>query len=63
MREIQGKSALVQVSARFESSGVNLVADPDLQIRGRPGHLDPEIRGGGAVSKKYFFGPLSLNLV
>jgi len=22
------------------------VADPDLQIRGGPGHPDPEIRGG-----------------
>ena len=27
------------------------VADPDLQIRG-PGHQDPDIRGGGAGSKK-----------
>ena len=31
------------------------VADPDLKIRGEPGHLDPEIRGG--VSKKKFFLP------
>ena len=23
------------------------MADPDLQIRGGPGHPDPEIRGGG----------------
>ena len=28
------------------------VADPDLQIRGEPGHADPEITGGGTVSKK-----------
>ena len=29
------------------------VADPDLQIRGEPGHPDPEITGGGGtVSKK-----------
>ena len=32
------------------------VADSDLQIRGWPGHPDPEIRG--AVSKKIFFGTL-----
>ena len=31
------------------------VADPDLQIRGGPGHPDPEIReGGGTISKKIF---------
>ena len=34
------------------------MADQDLQISGRPGHPDPEIRGkgggGGAVSKKIF---------
>ena len=31
------------------------MADPDLQIReGGGGHPDPEIRGGGAVSKKFF---------
>ena len=28
--------------------------DPDLQIRGGPGHPDPEIRGGGWSPKKYF---------
>ena len=40
------------------------VTDPDLQIRGEPGHPDPEIRGGGgAVSKKYFFGRSGLSLV
>ena len=38
-------------------------ADPDLQIRGEGGvHPNPEIRwgggGGGAISKKIFFGPL-----
>ena len=31
------------------------VADPDLQIRGRPGHPDPEIRGRGL--QKHFFRP------
>ena len=30
------------------------MADLDLQIRGVPGHPDPDIRGGGAVSKKIF---------
>ena len=30
--------------------------DPDLQIRGRPGHPDPEIRGG-RVGVKNFFQP------
>ena len=43
------------------------VADPGLQIRGGGrwgGHPDPEIRaGGGAVSKKIFFGPSGLILV
>ena len=35
------------------------VADPDLQIRrgGGGGHPDPEIKGGGAVSKKFFSAP------
>ena len=39
------------------------LADPHLQIRGRPGHQDPDIRGGGGGSKKIFFGPLGLSLV
>ena len=33
------------------------VADSDLEIRGEPGHPDPEItggEGGGTVSKKMF---------
>ena len=35
------------------------VADPDLQIRGRGGHPDPEIKGGGWSQKNLFrpFGP------
>ena len=35
------------------------MADPDLQIRGGPGHPGSEIRRGGSVSKKIFrpFGP------
>ena len=28
------------------------VTAPDLQIRGEPSHPDPEIKGGGVVSKK-----------
>ena len=36
------------------------VADTALVIRGG-GHSDPEIRGRGSVSNKYFFGPLGLN--
>ena len=31
------------------------VTDPDLQIRGEPGHPGPEIRGGG--SQKNFLRP------
>ena len=31
-----------------------IVADPDLQIRGGPGHPDSEIRGRGPVSKIFF---------
>ena len=51
MKETRGKSTLIQVSARFESLTVNLVAAPDLQMRvGRGGHPDPEIRGS-PVSK------------
>ena len=40
------------------------IGDPDLQIRGEGGggHSNPEIRGGGAVSKKHFFGPSALIL-
>ena len=33
------------------------VADPDLQIRGEPGHPDPEITGGGKRSQKKLFQP------
>ena len=33
------------------------VADPDLQIRGEPGHQDPEITGGGERSQKKLFQP------
>ena len=38
------------------------VADSELQIRGEPGHTDPEIKGGGGgdgLKKKMFqpFGP------
>ena len=41
------------------------VADSELQIRGEPGHPDPEIKGGGegTVSKKKCFSPLGLSLV
>ena len=41
---------------------MHTVVDPDLQIRGVPGHPDPDIRGGGGWSpKKHFwpFGPQS----
>ena len=38
------------------------VADPDLQIRGEPGHPDPEITGGNGL-KKNCFSPLGLSLV
>ena len=33
------------------------VTDSDLQIRGEPSHPDPEIKGGGAVSRKKLFQP------
>ena len=33
------------------------VVNPDFQIRGDPGHPDPEIRGGGGRSQKNFFRP------
>ena len=39
------------------------VADPDLQIRGEPGHPDPDITGGGNGLKKNCFSPLGLSLV
>ena len=38
------------------------VADPDLQIRGRDGHSDSEIREGAGL-QKIFFGPSGLILV
>ena len=33
------------------------MADPDVQIRGRPGYPDPEIREWGQVSTIIIFGP------
>ena len=39
-----------------------LVADPDCQIRGRPGHPYLEIRGEPGM-KFFFFGPSGLSLV
>ena len=33
------------------------MADPDLQIRERPAHPDPEITGEGRGIKKNFFRP------
>ena len=36
------------------------MANPDLQIRGGPGYLDPEIEEGGEGARKIFvwpFGP------
>ena len=30
------------------------MADPELQIRGGPGHPDPEKRGGGRTQKNFF---------
>ena len=33
------------------------MADPDLQIRGGPGHPDPEKMGGGGRSPKIIFRP------
>ena len=39
-------------------SGPLSVADPDLQIRGRFGHPDPEIRGEGPGLKKKLFSAL-----
>ena len=36
------------------------MANPDLQIRGGPGHLDPEIEEAGKGARKIFvwpFGP------
>ena len=38
------------------------MVDPDLQIRGGPGHPDPEKRSGGSL-QKVFFGASGLNLV
>ena len=43
MKETQGKSTLIQVSARFESLRVNLVAAPDLQMR---------VGGGGVIQTR-----------
>ena len=43
MKETQGKSSLIQVSARFKSLGVS--SRPSDEVGGRGGHPDPEIRG------------------
>ena len=48
------KQAKQQQQQQQKHSGLS-VADPDLQMGGGGGHPDPEIRGGGAVSKKFFF--------
>ena len=47
----------------FKTVILKAVADPDLSIRGTPGHPDPEIREGGPGLQKLFFGPLGLSLV
>ena len=41
------------------------VPDPDLEIRGGPGHPDPYIRGegGGPSLQKKFFGPSGFSVV
>ena len=49
--------------AKFSNFPSFSVADEDLQIRGSPGHPDPEIRGSGGGLKKIFFGPSGLSLV
>ena len=59
----------IAVSSDLQLNLSTPVADPDVQIRGEGagagagGHPDPEIRGGGAVSQKSFFGPSNLSLV
>ena len=43
---------------------ISAAADPDLQIKGEPGHPDPEIRDGGeGVLIFFFFSPSGLSLV
>ena len=44
-------------------SGGSRPSDKGAGGVGRSGHPDPEIWGGGAVSKKFFFCPLGLSLV
>ncbi len=55
LRRIQSNDIMLANSA---------VADPDLQISGRPYHPDPAIRGGGggALLKIIFRGPTGLYL-
>ena len=57
MKETQGKLTLIQVSARLESSGVNLVVAPDLQMRW--GSSRPWDKRGPSLKTKIFrpFGP------
>ena len=38
------------------------VPDPDLEITGGGGHLDPEIRAGPSL-QNIFFGPTGISLV
>ena len=42
---------------------VHLSGGFSFQIRAGGGHPDPEISGGGGVSKRIFFGPSDLSLV
>ena len=59
MKFESNKEYMGNLSLHFTSS----VAEPDLQIRGEPGHSDPEIKGRGRSEKEFFFGPLGLSLV
>ena len=52
MKETQGKLTLIQVSARLESSGVNLVVAPDLQMRW--GSSRPWDKRGPSLKNKNF---------
>ena len=47
----------------LQISKQSAVADPDLQIRGEPGHQHPDIRGGGGSGlNKNFFRPFGRQL-
>ena len=50
---LSGHAPLAFSRAKFSNFPFS-VADTDLQVKGSAGHPDPEIKGRGATSKKFY---------